>query len=178
MKGVVEAVWMRFADLFDSPGGGPNLMVYFQSRFGRGRIAQLLGVALNRLNIVAQPHTTYTLTGPPDGNEFPLAKWGGLLDQATYIEVLKHLIRSYTEQPEAPGVNIARLDRRDYAQRWQTVLEAEERDYRDMLDNFKIAHMGFSRPRVLVSGGVYGSYGPTRLAASAAARPRYWMAFN
>ena len=34
-KGIIESVYMRFADLFDSPSGGPHLQVYFQTRFGR-----------------------------------------------------------------------------------------------------------------------------------------------
>lgn len=441
MKSVVESAWMRFADLFDSPLGGPHLQVYFQSRFTRGRMAQLLQVALGRLNTVAQPHMTYTLMGPPDGNEFPLGQWGGLLDQACvapetlilksdltwapaeslrvgdkivafdedirqakfrtaevefnqvqikprvrvetpkrtlsvtpdhkfvvrrkssekngkiwyrrywveaqdlkpgrdeilsigepwaqandfrhgylagmldgegclslisqsrtttsaqarlsiaqrpgavldqtseyltalgfdhsigangaessgvlnlhirggvgavmralgtlrparmigrpdlsriwegvslrnqslesvpvlsvegsldgpvsvmqtstgtfiadgllshncYIEALKHLIRSYVEQPEAVGVNVARMDRRDYMSRWQQVLEMEIEDFKGQMDVFKMAHMGLGRPRVLVSGGVYGNFGPTRLPGSAAARPRYYQSFH
>lgn len=177
MKGIVEAAWVRLADLFDSPYGGPNLQFYFQARFNRNRMAQLLRIALGKLNTVAQPHMTYTLEGPPHGNQFPYARWGALLEQALWIEVIKHLRRSYTEQPEAVNVNVARMDRRDYVARWGEILRDEEQDFKNQLDGFKIAHMGLSRPHVLVSGGVYGSYGPTRLAASAAARPRYWARF-
>ena len=173
-KGIVESAWIRFADLFDSPDGGPHLQVYFQSRFGRERMAQLLGIALGRLNTVAQPRTTYTLD--PQAKPFPYAQWGPLLEQALYIECLKHLIRSYVEQPETLGVVVARLDRRDYMSRWETVLRMEERDFTAQMEHFKIAHMGLGRPRVLVSGGVYGSYGPTRLPGSPA-QPRYWARF-
>jgi hypothetical protein len=172
MKGVVEAVWLRFADLFDSPTGGPHLQVYFQTRWNRGRIAQLLQIAMQKLNLMAQPHMTYAVD-----DKFPLTQWGGLLDELTYIEALKHLIRSYAEQPMAEGVAVSRMDRRDYMQRWQEVLALETEDARPMTENFKIAHMGLSKPRVLASGGVYGNYGPTRIAGSAAARPRYWARF-
>lgn len=174
MKAIVESVWVRFADLFDSPTGGPHLQVYFQTRFNRGRIAQLLGMALNRLNTIAQPHMTYSLHGPPEGAQFPYASWGGLLDNLTYIEAIKHLVRSYTEQPLADGITVSRLDRRDYMERWMRVLAMEQEDAKASLDVFKIAHMGLGRASVLVSGGVYGDYGPTRLPGSAAARPRYW----
>lgn len=176
MQGVVESAWIRFADLFDSPAGGPNLQTYFQTRFGRGRMAQLLQIALGRLNTIAQPYTTYTLDGQ-GGAAFPIGQWGGLLDQALYIEALKHLIRSYVEQPEAVGVTVARMDRRDYMNRWQAVLDMEQQDFRQQLEVFKIRHMGFGSPRVLVSGGVFGSYAPTRMAGSAAARPRMWSRF-
>lgn len=168
-KGVIESVYIRFADLFDSPDGGPHLQVYFQTKFGRGRMAQLLGIALGRMNTIAQPHMTYTL----DGNTFPIAQWGPLLEAMLYIETLKHLIRTYTEQPDAVGLVTARLDRRDYMDRWKTVLEMEQKDLTLQMEGFKIAHMGLGRPRVLVSGGVYGRYGPTRLPGNPA-QPRSW----
>jgi hypothetical protein len=74
----------------------------------------------------------------------------------------------------ADGVTVARQDRRDYMQRWREVLQMETEDATNALEVFKIAHMGLGRPKVLVSGGAYGNYGPTRLPHSAAARPRYY----
>lgn len=176
MKDVVDNVWMRFADLFDSPSGGPNLQTYFQTHWSRGRVAQLMGVALRRINIVAQPVMTYTLD-PRDGTQFPLAQWGGLLETGTYIECLKHLIRSYVEQPQVMVSNVSRLDRRDYVDRWRDVLQDEQATYLGEQEAFKIRHMGFGSPRVLISGGVYGRYAPTRVAGFAAARPRFWARF-
>lgn len=175
MKLIVESVNMRFQDLFDSQDGGANLETYYQAHFNRNRIAQLLVIAMGRLNTMAQPYQTYTLED--GGLAFPTAQWGSMLETALYIETLRHLIRSYVEQPLFSGANITRLDRRDYLQRWQSVMDDEERMFKAQLDTFKIAHMGFGRPRVLVSGGVYGRYGPTRVAGSVAARPRYWTRF-
>lgn len=174
MRGVIERVWPKFADLFDSPHGGPHLQFYFQTRFHRGRLAQLLRSAVGKLNTVAQPYQTYTVDD--DNNPFPVAQWGALLEQALYVETVKHLIRSYVEQPAAEGIPTARLDRRDYMQRWQSVLEMETDDLDDMLDTFKISNMMLSSPRVLVSGGVYGNYGPTRT-PGVVAQPRYWARF-
>lgn len=173
MKDVVERVWIRFADLFDHPTGGPHLQTYFQAHFGRGRIAQLLEIAMGRLNTMAQPQMTYSLAD--GGSTFPLDQWGPLLETACYVECVKHLIRGYVEQPSFMGSGaVSRLDRRDYMDRWQGVLMSEEAMLKSQLEVFKIAHMGFGKPRVLVSGGVYGRYGPTRVAGSIAARPRYW----
>jgi hypothetical protein len=175
MKAIVESVNIRFEDLFDSQDGGPNLETYYQSHFNRNRLGQLLGIAIGRLNTMAQPYQTYTLED--GGLAFPTEQWGPLLETVLYVETLRHLIRSYVEQPDFRGPNIARLDRRDYLQRWQSVLQDEEAMMKSQLEVFKIAHMGFGRPRVLVSGGVYGRYGPTRIAGSVAARPRYWTRF-
>lgn len=177
MKQIVESVWIRIADLIDSPGGGPNALTYVQSKFGRGRLADLLRIAMGRLNTAAQPFQTYTLDGD-GGAQFPFQKWGSLLESALWIETLRHLIRIYTEQPTFMGSgNVSRLDRRDYVQRWRDVLNEEEELVRQQFQHFKIASMNLGRPAVLISGGVYGRYGPTRLAGSVAARPRYWTRF-
>lgn len=176
-KDIVEQTVQRLADTIDSPGGGPNLTTYVQSKFGRGRMAELMRIALGRMNTIAQPFSTFTLDGQ-GGALFPVAQWGSLLGTLTWIEVLKHLIRSYTEQPNFIGSgNISRLDRRDYVQRWRDVLMDEEKAAQAQLDVFKISQMGLGRPAALISGGVYGRYGPTRMAGSVAARPRYWTRF-
>lgn len=169
MKNIVESVWLRMADLFDSPMGGPHLQVYVQTNFGRNRLAQLLGLALDRINTVRQPTQTYAPDKP-----FP-AKWSGLLSTGLYIEVIKHLRRSYLEQPTPVGVNVARLDRSGYSAAWADILRDEEGQFRDALDLFKIASMGLGSGRVLVSGGAYPTFtsGPRFLAGQAAARGFY-----
>lgn len=177
MKALVEGVVIRLADTIDSPGGGPNLTTYVQSKFGRGRIAELMRIALGRMNTMAQPYQSYTVDGD-GGATFPYAQWGPLLESMTWAETLRHLIRSYTEQPQFIGSgNISRLDRRDYIDRWRQNLLDEESILKSQLDVFKISQMGLGKPAVLISGGVYGRYGPTRMAGSVAARPRYWTRY-
>lgn len=176
MKVLVEGVWFRLEDLFDSPEGGPNLQTYFETRWSRGRVGQLLGVALGYLNTMQQPFQTWSMDGTT-GPIFPVAQWGALLSQALFVEVIKHLRRSYTEQPELQGGSVTRLDRQSYWDRWGQILQEEQATLKQQMDVFKIASMSLSHPQVLVSGGVYGRYGPTRYAGSAAARPRYWARF-
>lgn len=174
MKTIVESCWHRFADLFDSPDGGPNLQVYFQSHFTRGRIAQLLRIAMGILNTTAQPYQTYTLDGN-GGATFPVQQWGPLLEQALYVEVVKHLRRSYVEQPMLQGGQVTYEDRRDYMDRWSQVLSDEQQLLKSQLDTFKIASMGLGRPAVLVSGGAYGRSPGGFAYMSSHGRPRYYF---
>jgi hypothetical protein len=176
LKTLVDDVWYRFADCFDSPSGGPNLQTYYQAHWSRGRMAQIMKTGLGRINAVAQPHLSYTLDGV-GGSVFPVAQWGPLLATQTYVEALKHLRRSYVEQPMFMGGNVTRQDRRDYLDRWGLILTDEMATLQGEMDTFKISMMGLGRPRVLVAGGVYGRYAPTRVAGSVAARPRYYARF-
>ncbi len=175
-RDVIESVWIKFADLFDSPYGGPNLQVYFQSHFSRNRIAQLAPTMMGSLNAWSQPHVTYVL----DEN-FPFAKWGALATQALYIETLRHLIRSYVEQPELVlSTSVSRVDRRDYMQRWKEVLDDELTDFNKNRDRFRIdAMMGQTGgSSVLISGGAYGNWGPYAMPGSsgmAAARGYFFI---
>ena len=165
-RAVVDDTWLFFEDLFDSAIGGPHLKEYAQSSFGREKVAQLLKAGLGRLNTVAQPHSQYSL----DANDFPFTEWGPVLVQATKVEVIKHLMRSYVEQPAADGVSAARLDRRDYLDRWRTIMDIESTDLKEQLETFKIsAAMSGLRPSALVSGGLFGSIPPLN---SPARRPR------
>jgi hypothetical protein len=175
-KEVVDNVWIRFADLFDSPAGGPHLQTYYQAHWSRGRMADLMGMALRRLNVVSQPYATFTLDGL-GGALYPVDTWGGLLELGTYVQALEHLRRSYLEQPQFSGGNVTRLDRTSYFDRWGIILDSAQQDLKSAQDTFKITQMMLGRPQVLVSGGVYGRYGPTRIAGSVAARPRYWARF-
>jgi hypothetical protein len=176
MKDEIELCWARFADCADSPSGGPNISAtpYFQAHWSRGRMAQMAEIAIGKINGSSQPYSRYSLDGH-SGPMFPVRAWGGLLQAQTFVESVRHLIRSYNEQPLlAGGGGITRLDRRDYTDRWRETLRDEEPDLKNMLDMFKIRHMGLGNPRVLVSGGTYGRYAPTRIAGSVAARPRMW----
>lgn len=145
-----------FGDLFDNQTGGvPSFYEEFPTRFDYNRVAELMLNGLNKINIANQPLTRYGLGGQGK-KPFP-EKWYGLLQQATYIEILKHFVRTYVEQPTLNGnPNVTYADRRDYMNRWQQVLKDEQDDLKDSIRMFKREELGLGRGAFLVSGGMYG----------------------
>lgn len=173
---IVADVWAKFCDGYDSPAGGPNLQMWYQTHFNRGRLAQLLRQAIQHINVAAQPPNTYSADGT-DGPLFPYPSWKGLVNSALTVEVIKHLMRSYVEDPEIQGAVQARTIRRDYLQRWQMMLNIEEPLYKEQRDVWKISQMFTMTPRVLVSGGAYGNYSPVRMIGNTVARPMYYWRY-
>ena len=74
-----------------------------------------------------------------------------------YLETVRHLIRSYVEQPSFQNQQINYTDRRDYMTRWQSILQEEGRDFGKQLALAKRTLMGLGGGSLLVSGGIYGS---------------------
>ena len=155
-KAVVEQVSWMFADLFDSTNGGPNLTEQFQSHFNFERIAQLMHIAMNRINTYGVPLTRF---GLGEGQRQLPEHFMGFLTMGTYIEVLRHLIRSYTEQPNLVAMTVTYTDRRDYAQRWKSVLDDEKEQFENALKLAKREFLGLGGGALLVAGGIYGGNG-------------------
>lgn len=149
----VEQVTWLFGDMFDSTEGGPWLQENFQSHFDYERIAQLMHLAATRINFAGVTPTAYGV-GPGE-KAFP-PEWRPLLTWGTYLEVVRHLIRSYTEQPNWIGMNVTYADRRDYAQRWQAVLQSEEPLFTKAVVMQKRKMLNLGRSSMLVAGGIYG----------------------
>lgn len=157
-KGAVEAICNLFGDTYDSTVGGPHLIEEFQTKFTKERIAQLMFWAVEKINLTKQPITNWTLSYPGQPGNFP-ADYRGLLIMAGYVETLRHLIRSYTEQPEVRNADVIYLDRRDYYDRWMGVLKMEEQQLTDMLVLVKRKMMNLGSTSMLLSGGIFGGAG-------------------
>jgi hypothetical protein len=156
-RGIVRTVGYMFADLYDSVDGGPHLKEEFQTHFGTETIARCLELACNRINITSQPYTNYSVIG--NGKQFP-EKHYSVLIIGTYLEVIRHLIRSYTEQPTmSGGPGVAYLDRSNYADRWRQILADEKDDYDKAVRSFKRSLLGLGGGSLLVAGGIFGSAG-------------------
>lgn len=154
-RSVVDRTMIRFADSYDSFDGGPHLKEEFQTHFSRERVAQLLTIATANLNFMGQPMTNYVVGSTP-GKRFP-AKYYGILEWGLYLEVIRHLIRSYTEQPVLAGSNgVAYDDRRDYTNRWREVLRDEETRFGMAVTQYKRSMLDLGGGNLLVSGGIFG----------------------
>lgn len=156
-KAVVERVSFMFGDLYDSTEGGPHLIEEFQTHYGYERIAQLQDVAMTRINTIGFGRPTQFGVGP--NTTPPPLHWDGLVVIGTYLEVLRHLIRSYTEIPARPNMDVTYVDRRDYAQRWKLVYDMEYPEWKSAIRKAKLDMLSLGRSAVLVSGGIYGSSG-------------------
>ncbi len=157
-RDVIRMVQMMFEDLYDSTEGGPHLKEQFQTHFGTETLVMCMKMAMMRINVGSQP-LTYWVVGDNNasGTRMP-AKFLPVLMLATYVEVIRHLIRSYVEQPSASGsLEVGYLDRRDYMDRWAKVLETEQEGLDNAIRMLKRTQMGLGGGRLIVAGGVWGS---------------------
>lgn len=152
-KLIVERASWFFADLFDSTAGGPWLAENFQTHFGYERIAQLTYQAILKLNTTGYPVTNY---GVDASSAVIPENFTGLAVWATKLEIMRHLILSYTEQPQFQNMQTTFTDRRDYAQRWQAVLTAEEPQFTKAAIMSKRSLLNLGGGSLLVAGGIYG----------------------
>lgn len=153
-KGVLRLVTNMFGDLYDSVDGGPHLKEEFQTHFGTERVAQCMQLSVHMINSTSQPYTKYTI-GVIGGKAFP-EDFYSILVRGTYLEVVKHLIRSYTEMPTVSGaVGVAMVDRQNYTDRWRAILQDEKDDFAKAVRSFKRSLLNLGGGNLIVSGGIF-----------------------
>lgn len=141
----IDQVWKRIEDCFDSEIGGPWLRDMTMARFDKSKIRTLIPEALLDIN-VQQPITQFTEEG------FPLdASGSALITQSLMVSTVRHLIRSYAEQPDVDNSPVAWLDRRRYIDTWTAVLQIEEPQYRRVLALWKRQYFGLGSSKLLVA---------------------------
>jgi len=141
----IDLTWRKLEDCFDSEIGGPWLRDMTLARFDKSKIHTLMPDAFLDIN-VQQPLTSF------DESNFPLDDSGGaLLSQALLVVTVRHLMRSYAEQPDTNNSPVAFLDRRRYQETWGKVLEIEEVQYRRVLALWKRQFFGLGSTKGLMS---------------------------
>lgn len=167
-SGAIKFAWTRFEDLFDSELGGPWLRDKTLKSFDPTKMAKLLPDAIYYVNYTWQPVTTF------NEDSFPYEAHTPLAGQALVVASIRHLMRSYVEQPQPVGATISYFDRRDYLQRWGEILKIEKEMLDEWLNLWKMAYMNFGEGALLVGGYASGIY-----RTPAALRTRYprWPAY-
>lgn len=166
---IAGEVWNLLEDCFDSEEGGPWLRDMTLSFFDRTKIKQFIPYAMLEINNTSpltsiDLGTFVTITYGPDTvtpvgavptDDIPIVVMG------TLIQVIRHLMRSYVEQPANMGSEIAFEDRRDYLQRWQIILQDLVPDFQRMLILWKRQFLNLGKSALLVhskAGRLYGTH--------------------
>jgi len=144
---VAQNVWMLLEDAFDSEDGGPWLQDVTMATFRKEKMSEFISYALFDINQQNPPTSegigSFISAGNPNA-DFPL------LAQGVLLHVIRHLMRSYTEQPQPMGAQVVYEDRRDYLQRWREVLMVEEEKYMRWVALWKRKFLGLGRAKGLV----------------------------
>jgi hypothetical protein len=141
---MLDLTWLMFEDCFDSDLGGPYLKDVTLANFDRKKVAKLAPLALLTIN-VKPPVQNFTI------DNFPYSDSSALFAKALEIEVFKHLMRSYVEQPAVQGSGaISYFDRRDYLQRWQTLYQIEMDEFKHWLALWKRGFYNFGSGSLLI----------------------------
>ena len=155
-KAVIEGIYFKLSDGFDSTLGGPYLWELPQSSFGLETIARLTTVdGMNYINFEGPKafNPPYTFGG---GTKKIPPSWYGLVQQAGFVETLKHLSRSYLEIPLPVNVTTAHLDRTRYSEMWMNMAKDEEARLLRQVHMIKRAMaLGVRTRSKLLAGGIF-----------------------
>lgn len=147
---VSEKVWAKIEDCFDSEYGGPWMRDQTLAFFNKDRVIDFVDEALMDINLY-HPPTDLTIsdfmTKRSDGTYAQLP----LLVEACFLAVVRHLMRTYVEQPLPEGAQIVYEDRRDYVQRWGTIYQIEYQLFDHWAKLYKRQFLGLGNSKLLVA---------------------------
>lgn len=143
--GAIRQAWMKLEDCFDSEFGGPWLRDMTLAVFDQSKLRGLLPEVFLEIN-QQMPFTNY------DETTFPYGANDGeaLLAEGLLIAGIRHLMRSYTEQPDVTSSPVAFMDRKRYQQSWKAVYDVEETVYIKWLKQFKLRSYDLSSSSILL----------------------------
>lgn len=141
----VQQAWVKIEDCFDSEMGGPWLRDMTLAVFDQYKIRQFIPEALLAIN-QQMPFTDFS-----EGN-FPYTAndGGALMAQALLVSTLRHLMRSYTEQPDMVSSPVAFMDRKKYQSAWAAVYAIEEPLFERWLTRWKLRAYDLSSSALLL----------------------------
>lgn len=150
---IANESWEKFEDCFDANDEGPWLRDMTLNYFNQHKMEKFLDDALLDVNLQHPPTTLDAGFFVHDNGDNTFTASGNLplLAQGIVLQIIRHLMRSYVEQPNPVGAQIAWHDRRDYLQRWQTVYQIEQQQYMRMVALFKRQFLQLGQNKLLVA---------------------------
>lgn len=149
-------VWAKIEDCFDGELEGPYLREATLNTFNREKMEGFIDFALFDLNQL-NPPTSLAMTDFIQANASTGAATANtnlpVLTQGVFVQVLRHLMTSYVEQPLPSGAatQVGWQDRRDYLTRWATMYAIEFQQYDRMAKLYKRQFLGLGRTAMLIS---------------------------
>lgn len=147
LTAVAQGVWHKIEDIFDSEDGGPWLREMTLRYFNPSKMSDFVNEAIYDFNYGYNPPTSYALNDFAQSTDYvnspnPMLP---LIIEGTYIAVIRHLMRSYVEQPAPQGGQVNYEDRRDYQMRWKAIYDIEMQMYARWVHFAKIGVFGFGQ---------------------------------
>lgn len=147
---IIGKVWDKLEDCFDSEMGGPWLRDVTMDFFSKDKVVEFIDEGLLDINLYHPPTDLMMedfMAQRADGTFQNLP----LLTEAVFLAVVRHLMRSYTEQPLPVGAQIVYEDRRDYQQRWKAIYDLEFQLFEHWAKLFKRQFLGLGKSKLLIS---------------------------
>lgn len=146
---IADGVWTKLEDCFDAENEGPWVQDMTLNYFREEKMEKFINDALFDINY-QNPPTDLTVGNFVNSDGTVTSNYP-LLVQGILIQVIRHLMRSYVEQPMPTGVQIAWQDRRDYLQRWKEVFDIEHEQYKRWVALYKRGYLQLGNSKVLVA---------------------------
>ena len=140
----VDLCWLKLEDCFDSEFGGPWLRDMTMRVFDKTKVRQFSPDVLMQIN-QQMPYSDYTETGFP---------WTGdgtaIFGQGLLVATIRHLMRSYTEQPDVVSSPVAFMDRKRYLDAWKSVYDVENPLWERWLGRWKLRSYDITHASMLL----------------------------
>lgn len=145
----VDQAWQKLVDCFDtaSDGGGPWLREMTLDVFDKYKMRTFLPEVLLVINTQEMPYSNYTeATFPYTDND-----GGALLAQGLLVSTVRHLMRSYAEQPNITNSPVTWENRLNYQSAWNKIYEIELNRFDLWLKRWKLRDYDISHGSLLVA---------------------------
>lgn len=141
----VNMCWTMLEDCFDSEQGGPWLRDMTLAVFDQTKLRALVPQVIMDINL-QMPFTSFTEAS------FPYAAGDGdaLVAQGLLVATIRHLMRSYTEQPDVTSSPVAFFDRKRYQQAWSAIYTIELDRWKLWLNRWKLQSYDLSSAALLL----------------------------